>query len=47
MNIKFSGCEVEFEGATVPMRNRDTLQESVHFTDLLGFAANPVSRFFP
>ena len=35
MNIRFSGCEVEFEGATVPMRNRDTLQESIpHLTDL-------------
>lgn len=35
LNIRFSGCDVEFEGATVPMRNRDTLQEHLpHLTDL-------------
>ena len=29
MNIKFSSCETEFEGATVPMRDRNTLQDVV------------------
>ncbi len=29
MNIKFSSCEIEFEGATVPMKDRNILQDSI------------------
>lgn len=29
MNIKFSSCETEFEGATVPMRDRNSLQDII------------------
>ena len=30
VNIKFSSCEIEYEGATVPMKDRNTLEDSLN-----------------